>query len=179
MPQTPRRFAVIFDRDGVLNVDSGYAFEPAKLEWMPGAMAAVARVNRSGAVAVIATNQSGIGRGYYSEDQMHAFHAEMIRQLEGIGAHIDAIYFAPHHEDAAEDRYRVADHPDRKPNPGMLFKALEAFGVTQADAIMIGDKESDMEAARRAGVAGFLYRGGDLDGFVAERLAALMGTDMS
>ncbi|HRD45461.1 MAG TPA: HAD family hydrolase [Caulobacter sp.] len=179
MPQTPRRFAVIFDRDGVLNVDSGYAFEPAKLAWMPGAMAAVARVNRSGAVAVIATNQSGIGRGYYSEDQMHAFHAEMIRQLEGIGAHIDAIYFAPHHEDAAEDRYRVADHPDRKPNPGMLFKALEAFGVTPADAIMIGDKESDMEAARRAGVAGFLYRGGDLDGFVAERLAALMGTDMS
>lgn len=179
MSQSPRRHAVIFDRDGVLNVDSGYAFDPATLEWMPGAMAAVARVNRAGAVAVIATNQSGIGRGYYTEDQMHAFHAEMIRQLEAIGAHIDAIYFAPHHEDAAEDRYRVADHPDRKPNPGMLLKALEAFDVAPGDAIMIGDKDSDMEAARRAGVAGFLYRGGDLDALVADRLAALIGTDVS
>lgn len=179
MSQPLRRHAVIFDRDGVLNVDTGYAYDPARLEWMPGAMAAVARVNRAGVVAVITTNQSGIGRGYYTEDQMHEFHAEMIRQLDGIGAHIDAIYFAPHHEDAPEERYRVADHPDRKPNPGMLIKALESFGVAPADAIMIGDKDSDMEAARRAGVKGFLYRGGDLDAFVTERLAALTGTDMS
>lgn len=179
MTQPSRRFAVIFDRDGVLNVDTGYCFEPEKLVWMPGAKAAVARANRAGAIVVIATNQSGIGRGYYTEDQMHAFHAEMIRQLEEIGAHIDAIYFAPHHEDAAEERYRVADHPDRKPNPGMLLKALEAFDVAPADAFMIGDKESDMEAARRAGVKGFLYNGGDLDTLVRERLAELMGTDVS
>lgn len=179
MTQPPRRHAVIFDRDGVLNVDTGYAFDPARLEWMPGARAAVARVNRAGAVAVIATNQSGIGRGYYTEDQMHAFHAEMIRQLEASGAKIDKVYFAPHHEAAAEDRYRVADHPDRKPNPGMLLAALADFGIEAKDAIMIGDKESDMEAARRAGVEGFLYKGGDLDLFVAERLAALVGTDVS
>lgn len=174
-----RRFAVIFDRDGVLNVDSGYAYDPAKLAWMPGAKAAVARVNRAGVLAVIATNQSGIGRGYYSESDMEAFHDEMVRQLEAAGARIDRIYFAPHHEDAPEERYRVADHPDRKPNPGMLLKALEDFEVEPANAIMIGDKDTDMEAARRAGVAGFLYRGGDLDAFVAERLKALMGTDVS
>ncbi len=174
-----RRFAVIFDRDGVLNVDTGYCFDPAKLEWMPGAKAAVARVNAAGVVAVIATNQSGIGRGYYTEDQMRAFHAEMIRQLEAEGARIDRIYFAPHHEAAAEDRYRVADHPDRKPHPGMLLRALADFDVAPADAIMIGDKPSDMEAARRAGVRGFLYSGGDLDAFLAERLAALIGTDVS
>jgi D-glycero-D-manno-heptose 1,7-bisphosphate phosphatase len=179
MSQPARRFAVIFDRDGVLNVDTGYAFDPDKLAWMPGARAAVARVNAAGAIAVIATNQSGIGRGYYTEDQMHAFHAEMLRQLAADGARIDRIYFAPHHEDAAEPRYRVADHPDRKPNPGMLLKALADFGVAPGDAIMVGDKESDMEAARRAGVAGFLYRGGDLDAFLAERLAALMGKDVS
>jgi D-glycero-D-manno-heptose 1,7-bisphosphate phosphatase len=177
--ETQRRFLVIFDRDGVLNVDTGYAYDPARLEWMPGAKAAVARVNAAGAVAVIATNQSGIGRGYYSEDQMNAFHAEMVRQLAAEGARIDAIYFAPHHEDAAEDRYRVADHPDRKPNPGMLLKALAEFGIAPGDAIMIGDKSSDMEAAARAGVAGFLYRGGDLDAFVAARLAALISTDVS
>ncbi|ATQ41152.1 D-glycero-alpha-D-manno-heptose-1,7-bisphosphate 7-phosphatase [Caulobacter mirabilis] len=179
MTQPARRFAVIFDRDGVLNVDTGYAFEPHKLEWMPGAKAAVARVNRAGALAIIATNQSGIGRGYYREADMEAFHDEMLRQLEAEGARIDRIYFAPHHEDAAEERYRVADHPDRKPNPGMLLKALAEFEVDPLDAVMIGDKETDMEAARRAGVAGFLYRGGDLDAFVAERLATLMGTDVS
>ena len=179
MSQSPRRFAVIFDRDGVLNVDTGYAFDPARLEWMPGAKAAVARVNRAGAVAVITTNQSGIGRGYDTEDQMNAFHAEMLRQLAAEGGRIDRIYFAPHHEDAPEVRYRVANHPDRKPNPGMLLKALADFAVAPSDAIMIGDKESDMEAARRAGVAGFLYRDGDLDAFVAGRLAALMGKDVS
>lgn len=180
MPESvQRRFAVIFDRDGVLNVDTGYAYDPAKLEWMPGARAAVARVNRAGVLALIATNQSGIGRGYYTEDQMHGFHDEMIRQLEAEGARIDRIYFAPHHEDAPEDHYRVADHPDRKPNPGMLLRGLAEFGVEPADAIMIGDKETDMEAARRAGVAGFLYRGGDLDAFVAERLKALLGKDVS
>jgi len=179
MSQPPRRFAVIFDRDGVLNVDTGYAFDTARLEWMPGARAAVARVNRAGAVAVITTNQSGIGRGYYTEDQMNAFHAEMLRQLAAEGGRIDRIYFAPHHEDAPEARYRVANHPDRKPNPGMLLKALADFAVAPSDAIMIGDKESDMEAARRAGVAGFLYRDGDLDAFVAGRLAALMGKDVS
>lgn len=179
MSQPSRPFAVIFDRDGVLNVDTGYAYDPVKLEWMPGARAAVARVNRAGAVAVITTNQSGIGRGYYTEDQMHAFHAEMLRQLAADGGRIDAIYFAPHHEDAPEARYRVANHPDRKPNPGMLLKALAEFGVAPSDAIMIGDKESDMEAARRAGVAGFLYSGGDLDAFIAERLATLTGKDVS
>ena len=111
MSNAQRPVMVIFDRDGVLNVDHGYAYDPAKLEWIPGARAAVKRVNEAGAVAVIATNQSGIGRGYYTEADMEAFHAEMLRQLAAEGARIDGVYFAPHHEAAAEDRYRVADHP--------------------------------------------------------------------
>ncbi len=172
--QRPRM--VIFDRDGVLNVDHGYAYDPARLEWIPGARAAVKRVNEAGVLAVIATNQSGIGRGYYTEADMEAFHAEMLVQLAAEGARIDAIYFAPHHEDAAEDRYRVADHPDRKPNPGMLLKALTDFNVAPADAVMIGDKPSDMEAARRAGLRGIPYEGGDLEALVIRALAALTGT---
>ena len=171
----PRPVMVIFDRDGVLNVDHGYAFKPEDLEWVPGAMAAVKRANDAGAIVVIATNQSGIGRGYYSEADMEAFHAEMLRQLSVTGARIDAIYFAPHHEAAAEDRYRVADHPDRKPNPGMLLRALADFGVAPQDAFMIGDKPSDMEAARRAGVRGVFYAGGDVEALVASELAALTG----
>ncbi|MBI5939374.1 MAG: HAD family hydrolase [Caulobacterales bacterium] len=173
----PRRpVMVIFDRDGVLNVDHGYAFKPDELEWVPGARGAVRRVNEAGALAVIATNQSGIGRGYYAEADMEAFHAEMLAQLAAEGARIDGIYFAPHHEDAAEDRYRVADHPDRKPNPGMLLKALADFAVAPADAVMIGDKPSDMEAARRAGVRGVRYAGGDLEALVVRELATLTGT---
>ncbi|HRD26779.1 MAG TPA: HAD family hydrolase [Caulobacter sp.] len=172
----PRPVMVIFDRDGVLNVDHGYAFDPAALEWVPGARGAVRRVNEAGAVAVIATNQSGIGRGYYTEADMRAFHAEMMRQLAAAGARIDAIYFCPFHEAATEDRYRVADHPDRKPNPGMLLRALADFAVVPADAVMIGDKPSDLEAARRAGVRGVFYEGGDLDALVADELALLTGT---
>lgn len=176
MAESSRKLMVIFDRDGVLNVDHGYAFKPEELEWVPGAKAAVKRVNAVGALAVIATNQSGIGRGYYAEADMEAFHAEMLAQLADVGARIDAIYFAPHHEAAAEDRYRVADHPDRKPNPGMLLRALTDFGVAPGDAVMIGDKPSDREAARRAGVRGVRYEGGDLEALVVRELAALTGT---
>ena len=176
MSNAQRTLMVIFDRDGVLNVDHGYAYDPARLEWIPGAKAAVKRVNQAGVLAVIATNQSGIGRGYYAEADMEAFHAEMLRQLAAEGARIDAIYHAPHHEDAAEDRYRIADHPDRKPNPGMLLKALSDFAVAPASALMIGDKPSDMEAARRAGVRGVRYEGGDLETLVIHELAALTGT---
>jgi len=171
-----RPVMVIFDRDGVLNVDHGYAYDPARLEWIPGARAAVKRVNEAGAIAVIATNQSGIGRGYYSEIQMEAFHAEMLAQLAAQGARIDAVYFCPFHEDAAEDRYRVADHPDRKPNPGMLLRALADFAVAPTDAVMIGDKPSDMEAARRAGVRGVFYEGDDLEALTQAQLATLTGT---
>lgn len=176
MAESTRKLMVIFDRDGVLNVDHGYAFNPDALEWVPGAKAAVKRVNEAGALAVIATNQSGIGRGYYAEADMEAFHAEMLGQLAAEGARIDGVYFAPHHEDAVEDRYRVADHPDRKPNPGMLLRALADFGVAPSDAVMIGDKPSDMEAARRAGVRGAPYEGGDLEALVARELARLTGT---
>ena len=176
MDESPRKFMVIFDRDGVLNVDHGYAFNPDALEWVPGAQAAVKRVNEAGAVAVIATNQSGIGRGYYAEADMQAFHAEMLDQLAAGGARIDAVYFCPFHEDAVEDRYRQADHPDRKPNPGMLLRALTDLGVAPADAVMIGDKPSDMEAARRAGVAGVFYQDGDLEAVVVAALARLTGT---
>lgn len=164
-------FAVIFDRDGVLNEDYGYAYDPEKLVWIPGAQAAIRRVNDAGGRVVIATNQSGIGRGYYSEEQMHAFHAEMRRQLAAAGARIDEIYFCAFHEDAAEDRYRQADHPDRKPNPGMLLRALKDFGIDPANALMIGDKPSDMQAAKAAGVDGYLFKGGDLDAFLTAAAA--------
>ncbi len=167
------RPAILFDRDGVLNADEGYAYDPAGLTWVQGAREAVRAVNQAGAFALVVTNQSGIGRGYYTEAQMHAFHAAMSADLAEIGARIDAFYFCPFHEDAVEERYRRADHPDRKPNPGMLLRAMADHGVDPRRAAMIGDKPSDLEAAARAGVRGVLFAGGDLRPVVADLLVQI------
>jgi D-glycero-D-manno-heptose 1,7-bisphosphate phosphatase len=167
-----RRRAVIFDRDGVLNVDHNYVSEPEKLEWIPGAMRAVRRCNEAGVLAIVATNQSGIGRGYYDEAAMHALHEQMKADLAAEGAWIDAIYWCPFHPEAVSEALRHPDHPDRKPNPGMILQALAEWNLDPADVLLIGDKETDMEAARRARVAGHLFSGGNLEAFVVERLAA-------
>ncbi len=172
MPNRRRR-AVIFDRDGVLNVDHGYVFEPDKFEWLPGATRAIRRCNEAGVLAIVATNQSGIGRGYYDEAAMHALHEQMKGDLAAEGAWIDDIYWCPFHPEAADEAFRHADHPDRKPNPGMILRALKDWSLEPADVVLIGDKETDMEAARRAGVAGHLFSGGNLEAFVKPLLATL------
>lgn len=165
-----RRRAVIFDRDGVLNVDHGYVYEVDKLEWVAGAKRAVRRCNDAGVLAIVATNQSGIGRGYYDEAAMHALHDQMQADLAAEGAHLDAIYYCPFHPDAEDERLRHSDHPDRKPNPGMVLRALEEWSLDPADVILIGDKDTDIEAAERAGVKGFLFTGGNLDAFLSGKL---------
>jgi len=167
MSEAPGRAAVILDRDGVLNVDYGYVGDWARFEWVPGAREAVARLNRLGLLVIVATNQSGIGRGYYDEAAMQAVHAGMTADLARAGAHIDGLYACPFHPEAVEARYRHPDHPDRKPNPGMILRALADFSVTPNRALLIGDKATDLEAARRAGVRGVLFDGGNLDAFVA------------
>lgn len=163
--------AVFLDRDGVLNVDHGYVHDPEALEWVPGARAAVAALTASGLKVIVVTNQSGIGRGYFDEAAMDRFHAAMQADLAKLGGRIDAFYFAPHHEAAALEAYRVADHPDRKPNPGMILRGLAAFGLQPEEAVLVGDKDTDVEAARRAQVEGLLFPGGDLLEFMRGALA--------
>ena len=170
---TRRRRAVIFDRDGVLNVDHGYVAEPDRFEWMPGATRAIRRCNEAGVLAIVATNQSGIGRGYYDEAAMQALHEQMKADLAAEGAWFDAIYWCPFHPEALNEALRHPDHPDRKPNPGMVLQALKEWSLEPDNVVLIGDKETDMEAARRAGVAGRLFAGGNLDAFVSEVLASL------
>jgi D-glycero-D-manno-heptose 1,7-bisphosphate phosphatase len=164
------RPAAFFDRDGVFNVDEGYTHKVEGIRWIPGGPAAVRRLNDLGYLVILVTNQSGIGRGYYDEAAMHAVHDALAAHLATTGAHIDAIYFAPKHEDAALDRYRHPDHPDRKPNPGMLLRAMADFPIDRERSFLIGDKPSDLEAARRAGVKGYLFEGGDLDEAVRDIL---------
>ena len=170
---SPLRAGVIFDRDGVLNADHGYVHRQDQLEWMPGAMQAVARLNRAGIAVAVATNQSGVARGYYGLDDLDEFHEHMQLLLAEVGGRIDRFYAAPHHEEAEIEEFRHPDHPDRKPNPGMLLRAIADFGLDPALTVMIGDRPSDMEAARRAGINGALYEGGDLEAFVVQKLGEI------
>jgi D-glycero-D-manno-heptose 1,7-bisphosphate phosphatase len=167
------RPGVIFDRDGVLNVDHGYVHKAEQLDWIPGARALMARLARAGLVTVVATNQSGVARGYYTLDQLHAFHDHMQAGFKADGGQIHRFYIAPHHEDGTVAEFCVPDHPDRKPNPGMLLKAIADFDLDPVQTLMVGDKGSDMEAAERAGVHGAHYKGGDLEAFVVEALAKI------
>ena len=167
MSRPMKRPGAFLDRDGVLIVDCGYPHRPDQLVLIPGAAEAVKRLNDAGYVVVIVTNQSGVARGLFSEETMHGFNALLVERLAEAGARIDAVYAAPHHAEAVDDRYRHPDHPDRKPNPGMLLRAIAEHDLDPARSLMIGDQPSDMEAARRAGVAGHRFpEGGDLDQFV-------------
>lgn len=156
-----RRAAVFFDRDGVLNEDSGYVSRPEHLRWLPGARECVRTVNDSGRFAFVVTNQSGVARGYYDEDAIAAFHAGMQCQMLAVGAHIDAFAFCPHHPDGTVARYaRSCDC--RKPMPGMVLHLLARWPVRRQGSILIGDRPSDLAAAEAAGISGRLYSGGDL-----------------
>ena len=149
--------AALLDRDGVLNVDHGYTHRPEDLAFMPGAVEAVRRLNQSGRRVVVVTNQAGVARGLYDEAAVERFHAAMSAGMAAEGARIDAFYYCPFHPEAVVEAYRHADHPDRKPNPGMVLRALRDFGVTPARAFLIGDRDSDLQAAVAAGVRGYLF----------------------
>ena len=167
---SPSAGLAILDRDGVLNLDLGYAHRPDQLVLIDGAAKAVRRLNDAGWAVAAVTNQSGVARGLFDEAQVGRFHAAMDAALAASGARIDAWYYCPFHPDAVVPAYRHPDHPDRKPNPGMVLRALADFAMPPERAFLIGDQASDIEAARRAGVRGYLFEGGDLDAFVDEVL---------
>jgi D,D-heptose 1,7-bisphosphate phosphatase len=170
IPQRKRRPCAFLDRDGVLNKDDGYTYRPADLIWLPGAREAVKLLNEAGYYVVVVTNQAGIARGYYTEEDMHNFHQTMADQLADIGAHIDAFYFCPFHKDAQVDRYRVANHPDRKPNPGMIRKAMADWPIKPEGSFLIGDSQSDIDAAIATGLEHTRYEGGDVSVLVRQMI---------
>lgn len=151
------------DRDGVLNVDSGYLHRIADLVWIDGAKDAVRRLKTRGYRIVVVTNQAGIARGFYGEDDVRRLHAWMNVELD---AAIDAFYFCPHHPSEGSGAYtRACDC--RKPAPGMIRRGMEEYAITPAGSFLIGDRDTDIEAARRAGIHGVRFDGGNLDEFVA------------
>lgn len=162
------RPAAFLDRDGVLNEDHGYTHRVDDLAWMPGAREAIRLLNDRGYRVIVVTNQAGVARGFYDEDAIGTFHAGMQAQLAEAGAFVDAFYHCPYHADGKVPAYTVEDHPDRKPNPGMILRALKDWHVDKDKSFLIGDKPSDMEAARRAGLPGHLYTGGNLQALVSD-----------
>lgn len=150
---TPHRPAVFLDRDGTLNVERNYLGDPALLEVFGGAGAALRRLQDAGYALIVVTNQSGIGRGYYTEDAMHAVNRRLAEVLAPDGVRFDAIYYAP---EAPEQPSR-----GRKPSPQFLFDARDTLGLDLARSFMIGDKLADLECGWNAGVrASILVRTG-------------------
>jgi D-glycero-D-manno-heptose 1,7-bisphosphate phosphatase len=156
-----RRPALFLDRDGVLNVDTGYLHRPEELRWVPGAIETVKRFNDLGWLVVVVTNQAGIARGLYDEAAMHGLHAFMQDELRRHGAHVDAFYHCPHHPEGILADLAVGCDC-RKPEPGMLLAAARDWPIDLAASLLVGDRETDIEAARRAGVRGILFEGGSL-----------------
>lgn len=163
------RPAVFFDRDGVLNRDKGYTYRPDQLEWNEGAIRAVRAVNAAGWYAFVTTNQAGIGHGYYGESDVELFHRHMDNALAALGGHIDEYIYCPFHPEAKLEAYR-RDSPNRKPNPGMIQEILARWPVDKQRSFLVGDRESDRQAAQAAGIDAYLYDGGDLDQLVSREI---------
>lgn len=172
-PPAPLRRAAFFDRDGVLIADTGYPHDPAEVEWLPGVFEAIARLNALGWLVFVVTNQSGVARGLYTEADVRHLHQWMAEQMMLHGAHIDAFEYCPHHPQASVEAYR-RECRCRKPKPGMVEALLATWPVDSKLSILVGDRETDMAAARTAGLTGFLFKGGNLHDFLQRILPSRM-----
>jgi D-glycero-D-manno-heptose 1,7-bisphosphate phosphatase len=174
------RKAAFIDRDGVISADSGFLHRVEDFEFLPHAVQGLQRLQAAGYLLVVITNQSGIARGFYTEEDYLRLTAHMRRLLSAVGVELSAVEHCPHLPDAPVARYRVVCDC-RKPLPGMLTRAAAALDIDMAASILVGDRASDIQAGRAAGVGRcWLVRSGaalsqsdiDLADAVFEDLAA-------
>lgn len=171
VPVHRRRPAVFLDRDGVLNVDHGHVGHRGRFEWIPGAKEAIASLNARGYYVFVVTNQAGIGKGKYTLDDYYTLRDHIRDELAEIGAWIDDERFCPFHPEATVPEFRSASDW-RKPGPGMILDLLKHWPVDMGRSFLIGDKDSDIQAARAAGLPGHFFTGERLDRFVESVIAS-------
>jgi D-glycero-D-manno-heptose 1,7-bisphosphate phosphatase len=163
LPQWQRRPAAFLDRDGIVNHDTGYVWHADNYKWLKGSGRAIKRLNDLGYYVFIVTNQAGVARGLYKTEDIERLHAYINKTLMAQGAHIDAFYYCPHHPDFGDGEYRQ-NCACRKPNPGMMLQAMNEWPVDLSRSFMIGDKDTDMQAAEAAGIpARRLFLGGSIE----------------
>jgi D-glycero-D-manno-heptose 1,7-bisphosphate phosphatase len=143
--------ALFLDRDGVINRDDGYVSRKEDFVFLDGIFELVRGAKAAGYRCIVITNQAGIGRGYYTEDDFARLSAWMQGVFEAEGAPIDKVYFCPTHPEHGVGKYKT-ESEFRKPNPGMIVAAQREFNLDLQSSLLVGDKESDIQAGARAGV---------------------------
>ena len=150
--------ALFLDRDGIINIEKKYLYKPDDLEFVDGIFEVCRYACECGYLLVVVTNQAGIGRGYYTEQDFQDLTQWMMAEFAKRFITISAIYHCPYHPQGGIGHYRMESF-DRKPNPGMILKAQSDLGIDLSKSILLGDKESDIGAAINAGVACSVFIG--------------------
>lgn len=163
---------MFLDRDGVVVEETGYLHHVEDLVYLPGALEAVARLNRAGYAVVLVTNQAGIARGYYGWPEFEAVEGAIEATLARAGGHLDGVWACPFHTEGV-GAYAHPDHPFRKPNPGMIDDAVQAMNLRREASWLIGDKVCDLEAGLRGGLGGVVHVRTGHGGEHRARVAAL------
>jgi D-glycero-D-manno-heptose 1,7-bisphosphate phosphatase len=151
--------AVFLDRDGTINVERDYLFRIEDFSFIAGVPQAIRRLNEAGFLVVVVTNQSGVARGYYREEDVERLHAHISHQLAAIGARVDGYYYCPHHPSSGNAPY-VQACDCRKGRPGMLLDAARDLKIDLSRSWMVGDKTADVDAGLAAGCTPVLVRSG-------------------
>jgi len=150
---------IFLDRDGNINVEKDYLYKIEEFEFIDGAKEAIKIFNNLGYLVVVVTNQSGIGRGYYSEDDVKVLHDYLKKEVNKIGGDIDAFYFCPHHPQKGIGKYKL-ECDCRKPNSGMFLDAKKDLNINFLSSIVVGDKISDVKAGENLGMRSILVKTG-------------------
>lgn len=162
--------AAFLDRDGVINLDDAYVGTRDRLRWMPGVTDAIRKLNDAGYYVFVFTNQSGVARGFFSEDDVRTLHNWMRGELMRDGARIDDFRYCPHHPDGVVPRY-TRECNWRKPQAGMILDLMRHWPVAKDRSFVVGDKQRDLDAGSAAGIKGYLYNGDNLSDFIDDVLA--------
>lgn len=168
------RPALFLDRDGVINIDHAYVSRPEDFEFIDGIFELCRAARRHGYLIFVVTNQAGIGRGYYSEQDFLGLTGWMCEKFQARGASIDKVYYCPTHPEHGIGQYRQ-DSPYRKPGPGMLLQAAGEYGVDLARSLLVGDKETDIQAGIAAGVGCNLLYAPAAQGAIETAASAIVG----